>query len=646
MQILSIDIETYSSIDIKKSGAYAYAQAPDFTVLMLAYDYKGARKIIDLAQGEEIPPWLIDAIKDKDILKSAFNANFERVCLSRHLGLKLQPEGWRCTSVKSAVFGLPHDLGRVASILKLPVQKDSTGKELIKYFSVPCKPTKTNGGRTRNLPEHNPEAWEQFKDYCLQDVEVEVAVGRKLDNLHITTFEEKLWCLDQKINDVGMKIDKSFVQSARAVDAHFQEVYKQEMLEITGMSTPKSIPQLKAFFNGRGHNLTSVDKDALKSLNVEQSDPLAHRVIQLRQFLSKTSTKKYDAMMNSCIAHQDDRVKGLLQFYGASRTGRWAGRIVQIQNLPKNKIEDLEIAREMVRERDIEGLEMLYKNVPDLLSQLIRTAFIAKEGFLYVVADFSAIEARVLSWLANENWRLEVFRTHGKIYEASASKMFGVPLEEVTKGSDLRSKGKIAELALGYQGGVGALKQMGAESMGLADDELSVIVNAWRKANSNINKYWYDVERGVKEAIAGFPNQLGTLRIYVKDNKLFITLPSGRSLIYREPFVKIDGSRENITFMGMNQTTRQWERQETYGGKLVENITQAVARDCLAEAMVKLQHYIIVGHVHDEVILEVPENTAEDVLKDACSVMGEPLSWAPDMPLGAEGYITPFYMKD
>jgi DNA polymerase bacteriophage-type len=645
--ILSIDIETYSSVDIKKSGVYAYAKAPDFTILLFAYSLEGTRNIIDLASGEEIPLEIIKALTDNNIIKSAFNAQFERVCLQAYFNIELPISQWQCTSVKSAMFGLPHDLSRVATILKLPVQKDSSGTELIKYFSVPCKPTKTNGNRTRNLPHHSPEKWQQFKEYCLQDVEVETLVCEKLSFFKVPENEKKLFEKDQLINDTGMLIDLDFVKNCISIDSHFQEKYKKEMQELTGVDNSKSVAQLKAFLEDEGVEVESLNKKAISELKEDQEDEKIKRVLELRSLLGKTSTAKYEAMLNSVGA--DGRIRGLLQFYGASRTGRWAGRIVQIQNLPQNHLIDLDEAREMIKNMDIEGLEMLYGNVPSVLSELIRTAFIAKENYVFVVADFSAIEARVIAWLAGEKWRLDVFNTHGKIYEASASKMFKVPLEQITKGSPLRQKGKISELALGYQGGAGALKQMGGEAMGLSENDMQELVNEWRNANRNIVKLWYESENAVIRAIEGMPNRVNNIDFFMQHNCLMLKLPSGRCLVYRnprlEPHPKFQGKKA-IAFDGLNQTTKTYEKQYTYGGKLTENCIQAIARDCLAEIILNINHYSIVGHVHDEVILEVPNEKADEVLKGVCALMAKEIPWAKGLPLKGEGYITKYYKKD
>lgn len=650
MRTLAIDIETYSGVDIKKGGIYPYAEAEDFEILLFAYAFDDDPvRVIDLAQGEALPGEVQEALTDPDVLKTAYNAAFERRCIAQWLGIVLPVEQWECTMVKAAMLGLPFGLDAVGKVLQLEQGKMSEGKLLIRYFCVPCKPTRTNGGRTRNLPLHDPARWELFKKYCARDVEVERTIRQKIGFFQIPEDEKRLWQLDQRINDRGVLLDMQMVQNALEMDARSRERLTDEAVELTGLDNPNSVAQLKGWLEEEtGQELGSLSKAALADMLQGDHKEEVLRVLRLRQELGKTSVKKYQAMQEAVCA--DGRVHGLLQFYGANRTGRWAGRLVQVQNLPQNHLADLDLARSLVREGDTETLELLYGNVPDTLSQLIRTAFIAKEGHTFVVADFSAIEARVIAWLADERWRLDVFRTHGKIYEASASAMFHVPIEEITKGNPLRQKGKIAELALGYQGGPGALITMGALRMGLDEGELPELVAKWRKANPAIVRLWYEVDRAATEAVeAGGPVTIRhRVRFSVDRGILWITLPSGRKLAYMRP--RITQNRfggKSISYEGMDQSSKQWRRTETYGGKLVENIVQGIARDCLATAMIRLDEmgYDIVMHVHDEVILEVPVNRA-DALEEACAMMGEPIIWAPGLPLRADGYVTPYYKKD
>lgn len=953
---LSVDIETFSSNDLIKSGVYSYTSAPDFTILLFGYHWKGKTEVIDLAQGEKIPQEILNLLTDENVIKSAFNAQFERVCLNAYLKTELPINQWQCTSVKSSMIGLPHDLNRVSAILKLKTQKDASGKTLIRYFSIPCKPTKKNGGRTRNLPEHDPEAWEEFKSYCKQDVDVEVELIKELSKYNTPKHELAVFHKDQQINDKGMMVDLEFAQACIDIDEVVKAEHVEEMRSLTGIDNPNSVAQIKAWLKAEtGVTATSLTKDTVKKLIDMGVSDKVKRVLELRQLLGKTSTKKYQAMINS--ACPDQRVRGLLHFYGANRTGRWAGRILQIQNLPQNHIPDLDTARQLVRDRDIDTLRMLYGSVPNVLSQLIRTALIAKEGHTFVVADFSAIEARVIAWLAQEKWRLDVFKGHGKIYEASASAAFGIPIEQVTKGSEWRKKGKVMELACiaegelvltsrglipiekvgknllvwdgenfvphggviykgkkevieyeglratedhlvwverqsrpiplgeaaksgqrllqtgnggnavrvgpynipgeeihsgverrlcrsrvhrvrvqkmdmlckphtrkdqrvpkllttktatkvarkevgcrktkmqqserrelpqlwgqrnrvpvrqyftsrtldngerhwlvegfrarqdrhewtlralehtvrfkgrkpskperfssellgsrgvalrvfgsdeeiesrndarrdfqrcgnccvrkkeelagykkevrtydilnagplnrftvsnklvhncGFQGGVGAIKQMGGEEMGLSENDMKELVDRWRGASKNIVRFWYDVERCVMKAIGGEPQTLRNIHFYMENACLHIRLPSGRCLVYRSPALedhpKFDG-KQAITFFGLNQTTKNYEKQYTYGGKLVENIVQGTARDCLAEILLKIQD-MTTAHIHDEVILEAPEERADEILKKVINLMGKEISWAKGLPLAGDGYITKYYKKD
>lgn len=650
MKTLAIDIETYSSVDLTKSGVYAYSEAPDFTVLLFAYAFDAEPvQIIDLASGEALPKTVIDALRDNhNILKTAFNANFERTCLTRFLGVPMAPEGWQCTAVQAATLGLPHHLDGVAKVMKLGEQKDSRGKALIKFFSMPCKATKVNGGRTRNLPQHAPEKWAVFKDYCKQDVAVERAIRNKLSRFQNTEKEKRLWDVDQKINDRGVRIDNTFVQQAIRCDQEHHDRCLRRAVEITGLENPKSVAQLKAWVEEtEGIYLENLNKATVQELIHEIQNPEVREVLKLRADLSKTSTKKYETMIKAKC--EDDRVRGLFQFYGANRTGRFAGRLVQVQNLPQNHLKDLALARALVKEGDFKTLDLLFGNTPATLSELIRTAFIPSEGSRFIVSDFSAIEARVIAWLADEKWRMDVFATHGKIYEASASQMFHVPIESIVKGSPLRQKGKVSELALGYAGGVGALKTMGALAMGVPEEELQGLVDGWRTASPNIVKFWWDVEKAVRMAIADKPSKLQYGLSFEKQGGiLFIGLPSGRKLAYVNPRLEPDPkfSREGIVYDGQNQTTKKWEKIRTYSGKLAENIVQAVARDCLAESMIRLDQlgFDIVMHVHDEVILDVEKgrSSAEEVAE----IMGRPIDWAPGLLLRADAYETDFYQKD
>lgn len=650
MKTLAIDIETYSSVDLTKSGVYAYSEAPDFTVLLFAYAFDAEPvQIVDLASGEALPKTVIDALRDnQNILKTAFNANFERTCLARFLGFSMDPEGWQCTAVQAATLGLPHHLDGVAKVMKLGEQKDSRGKALIKFFSMPCKATKVNGGRTRNLPQHDREKWAVFKDYCKQDVEVERAIRNKLSRFQNTEKEKRLWDVDQKINDRGVRIDNTFVQQAIRCDQEHHDRCLRRAVEITGLENPKSVVQLKAWVEEtEGMYLENLNKATVQELIHEIQNPEVREVLKLRADLSKTSTKKYETMIKAKC--EDDRVRGLFQFYGANRTGRFAGRLVQVQNLPQNHLKDLALARALVRDGDFKTLDLLFGNTPATLSELIRTAFIPSEGRRFIVSDFSAIEARVIAWLADEKWRMDVFATHGKIYEASASQMFHVPIESIVKGSPLRQKGKVSELALGYAGGVGALKTMGALAMGVPEEELQGLVDGWRAASPNIVKFWWDVEKAVRMAIADKPSKLQYgLSFEKQDGILFIGLPSGRKLAYVNPRLEPDQkfSREGIVYDGQNQTTKKWEKIRTYSGKLAENIVQAVARDCLAESMIRLDQlgFDIVMHVHDEVILDVEKgrSSAEEVAE----IMGRPIDWAPGLLLRADAYETDFYQKD
>lgn len=673
MRTLAIDIETYSGADLTKTGVYKYAEADDFEILLFAYAYDdGPVQIVDLANGEKMPVQVYGDLINPTVLKTAFNANFEINCIQNAVKkmpspmtnstlskgwdwrISYLPVGqWECTMIKSAMLGLPMGLDGVSKALKLEQQKMSVGKALIRYFCMPCKPTKSNGFRTRNMPHHDLEKWELFKEYCKQDVETERAIRNKIAFFEIPETERDLWLLDQQINNNGLLIDREMVDHAIQIDADHKEILTDEATELTGLDNPNSAAQLKEWLTDQtGTAVTSLTKtampDLLEAAEAAEGGEEVTRVLELRQEMSKTSTKKYQAMVEALC--QDGRVRGLMQFYGASRTGRWAGRLVQVQNLPQNHLRDLDLARDVVKEGDRELLEVLYGNVPDTLSQLIRTAFVAPKGERFIVSDFSAIEARVIAWLAGEDWRMDVFNSHGKIYEASASRMFKVPIESIEKGSVMRQKGKIAELALGYQGGVGALKTMGGERMGLAEDEMQEIVNNWRYANPSIVRLWADVN-GEAIRVINNPGIVETVRFckfHVAKGILWITLPSGRQLCYAKPRIgKNRFGSTSILYDGINQTTRKWEVQETYGGKLVENIVQGIARDCLALSMLRLNDagLKIVMHVHDEVVLEVPYDS-EIGLDQVSKIMSEPIDWAPGLPLTADGYETEYYKKD
>ena len=644
MRTLSIDIETYSSVDLAKSGVYRYAEAPDFEILLFGYSVDaGPVQVVDFACGEKIPKEIQQAILDNNVTKWAFNAQFERICLSKYFGIHLAPDSWRCTMVWSAYLGLPLSLEGAAIVTGADKKKLTKGKELIRYFSVPCKPTVTNGGRTRNLPEHAPEKWNSFKAYNLRDVEVELSIQEKLQKFPMPEEEWNNYILDQQINDRGIQLDLELVKKAIQCDEKVREELTSRLKELTDLDNPNSVVQMKSWLSEKGLETDSLDKASVKALLKEAPEHLSE-VLELRQLLAKSSVKKYTAMENAVCT--DGRARGLLQFYGANRTGRFAGRLIQVQNLPQNHLSDLEQARRLVRGGHFDALEILYDSIPGVLSELIRTAFVPKKGYKFIVADFSAIEARVIAWLAGETWRNEVFATHGKIYEASASQMFKVPLEEVTKGSPLRQKGKIAELALGYGGSVGALKAMGALDMGLTEEELKPLVYAWRNANPNIVRLWWDVDRAVKEAVTErCRTETHRIRFEYRSGMLLIWLPSGRQLTYVKPRIGINSfGSEAVTYEGVG-ATKKWERIESYGPKFVENIVQAISRDILCCAMRKLNEkgFDIVMHVHDEVVLEVP---LEVTVTDICTLMNQTPTWAQGLLLRADGYECNFYKKD
>lgn len=656
MDTLSVDLETFSPEDLKKSGVHRYAEHPDFEILLFGYAIDGAeRVVVDLAQGKEIPEEIVTALFDPAVIKTAFNAAFEITCLSRHVGEPLPPEQWRCTSVLALSLGLPGHLADVAIACKLPQDKRKLGigRALIKFFCMPCKATKVNGGRTRNLPHHDPARWELFKDYCGQDVVVEMAIREKLLRWAPNPSEQALWVLDQKVNNRGWRIDRELVTAAIAIDATIKARATAEFCALTGIAKATQVAKLKAWLDEEHDVQTeSLNKASVARILTWMVPEAVEKALQLRQQLSKSSVSKYLAMSRSVCA--DDRIRGLFQFYGANRTGRWAGRIVQAHNLPKSNLSllELEVARALVKLQDIETLQALFGDPQALLSELIRSAFCPPPGQVFVVVDFAAIEARVLAWLAACEWRMEVFRGHGRIYEASAAAMFKVPLESIGKKSPLRQKGKIAELALGYHGGVGALITMGALEMGLHENELQPLVDAWREANPEIMAFGKQMDRDAKACIrtkmsAGVP---GKYLFRYSSGMLFMDLPSGRSLCYVKP--RIEKSELtgywNVTYDANDPVTKQRGRAETYSGKWLENLTQAVARDCLAVAMTRKDQagFDICGHVHDEVIDEVDENMAEQELDRAEQIFAKPIPWAPGLPLCGDGFFSPFYRKD
>ena len=667
MHHLSIDLETYSEATITKTGAQRYILDPSFEILLFAYSVDGQPvQIIDLANGETVPEWLKTALVNPAYIKHAYNAPFEFGCLSKYYG-QLYPAQWRCTMFHGLYCGYTAGLEATGKALGLPEdkQKLKTGRDLIRYFCVPCRPTKSNGQRTRNYPHHDPDKWQLFKEYCCQDVVTEMEIERRLSSFPVPDFVQKQWETDLRINFRGVAVDMPFVEGALIMGNQVKTEMIEEAEQITNLDNPNSVSQLKDWLNkeiGTGEEepeIQSLSKDIVKKLlNREDNSPDVQRMLQIRQELGKTSTKKYDAI-KICVC-PDKRVRGLLQFYGANRTGRWAGRLVQVQNLPRTYTDPIELARELVTDRKTTAVRCLYGSVSDTLSQLIRTAFIASPGNVLIDADFSAIEARVISWLAGEQWRLEVFRTHGKIYEASASQMFGVPIELIKKGNPeyaLRAKGKVAELALGYQGSSGALINMGALEMGLHEEELPDIVQRWRTANRHIQSLWYEMDEGARQVIGfgGAVNVHGLwlAREYDYNQGVYcftITLPSGRKLFYINP--KIGTNRfggESITYWGMGQTSKKWKEIETYGGKLTENVVQAIARDCLAEAIERLEAagFPIVFHVHDEVVIDIkPYADNKAMLQQVVDIMKQPPAWAADMPLNAAGWVGDFFTKD
>lgn len=662
MHHLSIDLETYSSVPIAKAGAQKYISSPDFEILLFAYSVDGAPvEIIDLARGERLPPWLVQAITSPEYIKHAYNAPFEWGCLSKFLGT-LPPDQWRCTMFHGLYCGYTAGLDATGKALGLAEDKRklNTGKALIRYFCVPCTPTKANGGRTRNLPQHDTDKWELFKEYCRQDVVTEMEIERRLSAFPVPDFVQKQWETDLIINARGVAVDMDLVSGALYLGNVTRQNLTQEAMKISKLDNPNSVAQLTQWLQeAMGEELADLRKDTVaRLLGKEDNSPQVQRMLEIRQELGKTSTKKYDAIEAAvCL---DGRVRGLLQFYGANRTGRWAGRLVQVQNLPRTYTEPLPLARELVEHRKLDALRLIYGSVPDTLSQLIRTAFVAPVGHVLIDADFSAIEARVISWLAGEQWRLEVFRTHGKIYEASASQMFGVPIELIKKGNPeyaLRQKGKVAELALGYQGSTGALINMGALDMGIPEEDLPDIVSRWREANKRIRDLWYSMDNAAVQVIT----QGGSVGInglllareydYNQGTDCFtIQLPSGRKLYYVSPGIgENQWGNPSISYMGMDQKTKRWKRIETYGGKLVENCVQAIARDCLADTIERLEAsgLPVVFHIHDEVVIDIAPWADEDTMLDTVvNIMRQPIPWATDLPLNADGWVGTFFKKD
>ena len=642
---LAIDIETYSDVDLISCGVYKYSSSPHFEILLIAYSVDDEETIcIDVANREEPPKEFMEMLFDDTVTKTAFNANFERTCFSNYYQHSFRPEAWRCTAVQAAMLALPLSLEGVGAVLGLDKQKMTEGKELIKYFCSPCKATKSNGGRTRNLPKDAPEKWRQFKTYCIRDVDVEKQIRQRLAKFPIPKREQEIYCLDQRINDRGIMVDRNLVNHAVACDLLYKETATARAYELTGLENPNSVSQLKLWLKEKGLEVDSLAKDTVKDLLMKAEGDV-QEVLKLRLATSKTSVKKYEAIDRSVCA--ENRVHGLLQFYGANRTGRWAGRLVQIHNLPQNHLPDLELARALVSEGRYEEVELFYESTPNVLSELIRTAFVAKLGCRFIISDYSAIEARVLAWLAGEEWRLQVFETHGKIYEASASAMFHVPIEEITKTSPLRQKGKISELALGYGGAVGALTSMGALKMGLTEEELPGLVSTWRSANPHIKAFWWAVDEAAVTAVRDKKtSRVGRVSFEYKSGILFVTLPSGRKLSYVKPRMMLNKfGREGLTYEGIGES-KKWMRLETYGPKLVENIVQAASRDILAEAMLRLEKegFDIVCHVHDEVVLEVPDGKSS--VEEVNEIMAVNPVWTEGLPLKAAGFESPFYKKD
>ena len=657
---LEIDIESFSSVDLKKCGVYKYAESPDFEILLFGVSVDGGEvTVYDLASGDTVPEEIIKALSDDSVIKWAYNASFERVCLSVWLRRNypqhfssysieedtvrnyLDPSSWRCSLVWGAYMGLPLSLEGIGKVLKLENQMMAEGKALIRYFCVPCKPTKANGGRTRNLPEHDPVKWSTFIAYNKRDVETEMAIQQKLSKFPVPDFLWEEYHLDQEINDRGIQLDMELVEQAIAIDERSREELSAKMRQLTALENPNSVQQMKEWLTKHGLEVDSLDKKAVKEL-LKTAPPELAEVLELRRQLAKSSVKKYQAMQNAVCA--DGRARGMFQFYGANRSGRWAGRLIQLQNLPQNHMAHLEDARSLVRSGDYALLSTLYDSVPEVLSELIRTAFVPRDGYKFIVSDFSAIEARVLSFLAGESWRLKVFAENGDIYCASASAMFHVPVEKHGQNAHLRQKGKIAELALGYGGSVGALKSMGALEMGLAEEELQPLVDAWRTSNPNIVQLWWDVDNAVKTTVRQrLDTETHGIRFRYRSGMLFIVLPSGRQLCYVKPKMGVNKfGGDSVTYEGVG-STKKWERIESYGPKFVENIVQAVSRDILMYAIRTLSHCFIVGHVHDELIIECSMDVSPDAV---CEQMGRTPPWIEGLNLRADGYETMFYKKD
>lgn len=667
MRNLFIDLETFSSIDIKKSGLYKYVESPDFQILLFAYSFDYAPvQIIDLAQGESIPYAVLNALFDPNVLKHAYNAAFEWYCLCKYFYNQANTawlSQWRCVMLHGLYCGYTAGLEATGAALGLPQEKQklSIGKALIRTFCVPCTPSKSNGYRTRTLPHHEPEKWKLFKEYCCQDVVTEMEIEKRLFSFPVPDAIQKEWELDQRINARGIKVDIDLIDGALSVHDTIKNELMSEATALTGLENPNSVSQLLQWLSDEtGQDVENLRKDTVKALlkGKKLSSETAKRMLEIRQEMAKTSIKKYNAMQTGVC--KDQRIRGAFQFYGANRTGRWAGRFVQLQNLPRNYLATLSLARKYVKQKNVTALKLLYGNVPDTLSQLIRTAFIPSEGNMLIVADFNAIEARIIAWLAGEQWVMDVFASHGKIYEATASQMFGVPIERIVKGNPeyaLRQKGKIATLALGYGGGTGALISMGALEQGLTEEELPDIVRRWRAANKRIVDLWYGIESAALECMRT-ARQTGVRSIIFSregdilngQDFLTITLPSGRKLYYTKPFLSQNQfGNESIHYCGMDQKSKKWLVLDTWGGKLVENIVQAIARDCLAISMLRLEEagYRIVMHIHDEVVLDVPNGAdIEDRLRQVCEIMGRPIPWAQGLLLRAEGFITEFYKKD
>ena len=646
LKSIAWDLETYSSVDLAKCGVYRYCESEDFEILLAAYSVDGgAVRVVDLACGEKLPEEILDALEDETVEKWSYNSQFERICLSRFLGYPagnyLAPASWRCSMVWASTLGLPRSLESVGAVLGLEKQKLTEGKDLIRYFCVPCRPTKANGGRMRNLPEHAPEKWERFKAYNLRDVETEMQIQERLSRFPVPASIWEEYHLDQEINDRGIGVDMELVRQAIAVDARSRERLTAAMRELTELENPNSVQQMKQWLADQGMETDTLGKKAVAELIRTAPEPL-REVLSLRQQLAKSSVKKYTAMENAVCA--DSRAHGMFQFYGANRTGRFSGRLIQLQNLYKNTMPDLAQARALVRRGNYEALSMLYEDIPDTLSQLIRTAFVPQNGRKFIVADFSAIEARVIAWFAGERWRLKVFEDGGDIYCASASQMFHVPVEKHGVNGHLRQKGKIAELALGYGGSVGALKSMGALEMGLAEEELQPLVDAWRSSNPMITQFWWDVDRAVKDCIRQrVTTETHGLRFDYRSAMLFITLPSGRRLAYVKPRIgENQFGGESVTYIGVGGT-KKWERLESYGPKFVENIVQGTARDILCYAMQTLKNCAIVAHVHDEIIIEADRRMSVEAV---CEQMGRTPPWAKGLKLRADGYECEFYQKD